>query len=405
MTDTKSTLEEACVWNASDALEHKLLSTYKREPIKFVRGTGCQLIDSKGNNFLDFLAGIAVVSVGHAHPKVVRAISEQAASLIHVSNLFWTEPGMELSNKLSSISGTPFKSFLCNSGTESIECAIKFARKATPESKSKIVCAQQSFHGRTLAALAATGQPAKWQGFDPMPAGFAHATFNDVSSFSEEMDDSCAAVLVEPIQGEGGIHPANQEFLHQLRDLCTQRGILLIFDEIQTGCGRTGSWWAWQKYGVTPDVFVTAKGLANGLPIGACLVRTELAGAFTYGDHGSTFGGSPVPCAAALATLQVIEEDGLIERATILGDLLATLLGEVKFVQSVRGAGLMRAAQLTEPKAAEVKDKALSLGLIVNNVRPDAIRITPPLCITEAEIRLGVDRLKEAIATVFDSKV
>lgn len=403
MTETNNKPDVVGSITETHALEHQLLSTYKREPIKFIRGTGCTLIDSNGHSFLDFLAGIAVVSVGHAHPKVVRAITEQASSLLHVSNLFWTAPGMELSRKLSEISGLPFKSFLCNSGTESIECAIKFVRKATPESRTKIVCAEQSFHGRTLAALAATGQPSKWKGFEPLPTGFSHATFNDISSFSEQVDDSCAAVLIEPIQGEGGIHPAKPEFLCELRNLCNQRGALLIFDEIQSGCGRTGTWWAWQHYGVTPDVFVTAKGLANGLPIGACLVREDLADAFTYGDHGSTFGGSPVPCAAALATLQIIEEEGLMKRAVVLGDLLASLLVELDFVRAVRGAGLMRAAQLCEPKAQEVKDKALSLGLIVNNVRPDAIRITPPLCITEGEIRAGVNILKEAIATVFDS--
>ena len=379
---------------------HALLNTYKRAAVKFVRGEGAKLYDSQGKEYLDFLAGLAVVSLAHAHPQVTAAIKDQAAKLLHVSNLYWTEPMMMLSQRLSQISGGGFNVFFCNSGSEAVECAIKFARKAAGDQRFEIVCAKQGFHGRTLGALAATGQPAKWKGFEPLPQGFQHAEFNNLESFTAALNDQTAAVLLEPIQGEAGVFPAETDFLRGIQEICSQRGILLIFDEIQSGCGRSGNWWAWQHYGVRPDIFVVAKGLANGLPIGACLVDQKLAHHFQPGDHGSTFGGGPLPARAAFATLAALEAEQLVSQAAEKSRFLVEQLEQIPGIKNVRGIGLLIAAQLESNISALLTERVLQNGLVVNSVCPDAIRIAPPLCISREEIAKGVKIIRETLAAL-----
>ncbi|MCB0360498.1 MAG: aspartate aminotransferase family protein, partial [Bdellovibrionales bacterium] len=364
-----------------------LLNTYKRSPIVFKRGRGVFLYDSNGKEYIDCLAGLAVVSLGHANERLAEVICNQAATLVHVSNLFWTEPMAKLARVLVQHSGEGYRVFFGNSGAEATECALKIARKRGAGARSKVVAAERSFHGRTFASLAATGQPAKWKGFEPLPEGFVHCPFNQLAAWDAAIDDRTAAVLVEPIQGEGGVHPATDEFLSGLRKLCDERGALLVFDEIQSGMGRSGSWWAWQQYDVRPDVFLSAKALANGLPIGACIVDERVAEVFQPGDHGSTFGGGPVVCAAALEAIAIIESERLCEHAKEKGALLAEMLSGVSGVVEVRGKGMMVAAELESGlQSARVAEAALEQGLVVNNVTPSAIRFTPPLVITEEEM-------------------
>ncbi|MCB0354662.1 MAG: acetylornithine transaminase [Bdellovibrionales bacterium] len=376
------------------------LNTYKRFPVTFLRGEGVHLFDTAGKEYLDLLAGIAVVSIGHAHPKLAKAIATQASQLIHTSNLFSNEPNIQLAAKLTSLVDGTFRVFFSNSGTEAIECAIKFARKAAAGKRSTVVCAERSFHGRTLAALAATGQPQKWKGFEPLPAGFVHARFNDLKHFEESIDDSTCAVLLEPIQGEGGVYPATLEFLAGIRKLCDERGALLLFDEIQSGCGRTGSWFSWQQLGARPDVFVTAKGLGGGFPIGCCLVSHELSHHFQPGDHGSTFGGGPLASAAALTVLSVIEEEGLLENSKEIGALLAEELQSLPHVLEVRGRGLMLGVQLDSDIAAQVTTQALEMGVIINAVASSTLRITPPLCLSEKDALHGVSVLGDILSNI-----
>ncbi|MCO6432408.1 MAG: acetylornithine transaminase [Deltaproteobacteria bacterium] len=374
-----------------------LLNTYGRYPIVITRGEGCRLFDQNGKSYLDFLAGIAVISAGHSNPQVAAAVCDQIGKLAHVSNLFYNPPMMELAVKLNEITGWG-KVFFSNSGAEANECAIKLVRKWAGDGRYKILCAIESFHGRTLGSLAATGQPAKWKGFEPLPEGFVHLPYNDLPAFEAAIDGKTAAILIEPIQGEGGVQPATQEFLSGLRELCTSKNIALVFDEVQSGIGRTGHWWAFQSYGVKPDLFTSAKALGNGLPIGACIADSPFSEALVPGDHASTFGGGAVVSRGALAAIEFLESEKCLANATAMGGLLSEVLVTMDGVKEVRGHGLMLGVVLTQDRAKDVASKALELGLIVNAVRDNVLRLTPPLTITEADVHEACALLRKAMA-------
>lgn len=375
-----------------------LLNTYKRAAVDFVRGEGAFLYDTTGRRYIDLLSGIAVVSVGHANPKVAAAIAEQANTLVHVSNLFGSLPMRKLAERLTQTTGGWGRIFFCNSGAEANECAIKLARKAGKGKRYKILASEGGFHGRTLATLAATGQPEKWKGFEPLPDGFMHRPYNNLEAFQAALDETVAAIMVEPIQGERGVIPGTHAFLQGLRDLCTQAGIPLIFDEVQTGIGRTGNWWAFQTVGVKPDIMTSAKGIANGLPLGACIADEPFASAFSPGDHGTTFGGNALVCAAALATLHEVEAQNLMSEATRKGELLSKLLSQLDNVKEVRGAGLMRGVVLNAPIALNVVPEALQRGLVINATSDSVLRLVPPLVISDATIIEAVEILQESLA-------
>ena len=388
---------------APAGLDHcPFMPTYAAPTVRFVRGDGCRLWDDAGNSYLDFLAGIAVVGLGHANPEIADAISEQARTLVHVSNLYGTEPGADVAITLDRLLGGGGQVFFTNSGAESIECAIKLARKWAkrehgPETFN-IVSAFGSFHGRTLAALHATGQPAKWEGFEPLPEGFRHVAWNDLAAMAEAVDSSVAAVLLESVQGEGGVNPATAEYFEGVRRLCDERGILFIVDEIQTGLGRTGEWFGFEHFGVEPDVVTMAKGLGNGMPIGACWARREVAAAFSPGDHGTTYGGQPLAASAARATLAIMERENIPQRAEHAGATLRKLLTSLDGVVEVRGLGLLLAAQLAPGlDARAVAADALAAGLIVNAVSATSLRFAPPLIVTDAELAEAVDILSAVL--------
>jgi acetylornithine/N-succinyldiaminopimelate aminotransferase len=377
-----------------------LMNTYKRTVVDFVRGDGEYLFDSSGKRYIDMLAGVAVVSVGHSNLHVAEAIATQAHTLVHVSNYFGTIPMRELADRLHSTAGGWGRVFFCNSGAEANECAIKLVRKSGGGKKFKILASEGGFHGRTMGALAATGQPEKWRGFEPLLEGFTHRPYNDLEAFAAALDDSFAAILVEPIQGERGVIPATHAFLSGIRDLCTRANIPLILDEVQTGIGRTGHWWAFQHYGVKPDIMTSAKGIANGLPLGACIADEPYASVFSPGDHGTTFGGGPLVCAAAVATFEEIEQRGLLPEITRKGNLLAELLSSIDGIHDVRGVGLMRGAVLEQPIAMKVVAKALELGLVGNATSDSVLRFVPPLVISDLAIHEGVEILRAAFASV-----
>ncbi len=376
-----------------------LMNTYKRAVVDFVRGEGEFLYDTNGRRYIDLLSGIAVVSVGHANPRVAKAISEQAAKLVHVSNLFGNLPMRALADRLHASTGGWGRVFFCNSGAEANECAIKLARKAGGGKRYKILVAEGAFHGRTLATLAATGQPEKWKGFEPLPEGFVHNPYNNLEAFAAALDDSVAGVMVEPIQGERGVIPATGAFLKGLRELCDRAKIPLIFDEVQTGVGRTGSWWAFQSLGVKPDILTSAKGIANGLPLGACIADEPYASAYGPGDHGTTFGGGAVVCAAALATFDEIEQRGLLAEAKRKGELFAELLRSIDEVQEVRGHGLMLGAVLKNPIAFSVVSAGLEKGLVLNATSDSVLRFVPPLVISDGALVEAVATLKGVITS------
>ena len=379
------------------AIDEHVISTYKRWPVEFVSGSGVSLYDASGGEYLDLVAGLAVTSVGHAHPTVVAAIAEQAARLIHVSNLYVTRPQQELAGRLAGLTGG-MQSFFCNSGAEAIEAAIKLARKHT--GKTRVVAFQGGFHGRTFGALSATGQPGKKEAFEPVVPGFEHVPYGDLGAVESALSDDVAAILVEPIQGEAGVVVPPEGFLTGLRALCDRTGVLLIADEVQTGIGRTGAWFAVDHSGVTPDIMCLAKGLGAGLPIGACLAIPNVASSFVAGDHATTFGGGPVQCAAALAVLDVIEDGGLIAHAARLGALMKDELGSIAEVSEVRGTGLLIAAELSAGASRDVAAAALERKVLVNDVGPTSIRLCPPLVITEEQARHGVSVLRWCIEEV-----
>ncbi|MGZ4143556.1 MAG: acetylornithine transaminase [Actinomycetota bacterium] len=383
------------------------MHVYGRQPVAFVRGEGARLWDTEGKEYLDFLAGIAVMSVGHSHPKVVEAVRKQVGELTHVSNLFYTEPQVKLAERLHDLVGWG-KVFFSNSGAEANECALKLARRWARErgaaDRSGVVVALGSFHGRTFTTLAATGQPHKHEPFAPLPQWFKYVTLNDESALEEAITDDTTAVLLEVVQGEGGVRAATAEFLRTARKLCDERDAALIVDEVQTGFGRTGRWFAYEHHDLTPDIVTLAKALGAGLPIGACIAREEVADAFRPGDHATTFGGGPVLCAAALAVLDIISSEGLVQRAAEAGDGLMALLRDATagnpLVREVRGLGLLVAVELTAERAADVVGACLQRGLVVNNVAADTIRLAPPLIVTDEQIARAVSILTDVLAEV-----
>lgn len=384
-----------------------VMQTYTRAPVAFVTGEGAWLWDSDGKRYLDFLAGIAVASVGHAHPAVAAAVAEQAARLVHVSNLFYTEPQARLAKRLHDLLGWG-RVFFCNSGAEANECALKLARRAAGgPNRPEVVAAFGSFHGRTVATLAATGQPSKHEPFAPLPAEFMHhVPLNDEAALEAAVGDRTSAVLLEVVQGEGGINLAAPEYLRAARKLCDERGALLVYDEVQTGLGRTGRWFAFQHSGVEPDIVTLAKALGGGLPIGACIASDEVAAAFKRGDHATTFGGGPVVCRAALAVIDVIEGEGLVANAAAMGERLVDGLraatGANPAVADVRGLGLLVGIGLAGDFSADVVTACLDAGLVVNNVTPATIRLTPPLGVDAAQVDEAVAILGRILSEFAD---
>ena len=368
-----------------------LMSTYARNPVEFVRGKGTRLWDDEGNEYLDFLTGISVAQLGHCHPAVLEAVREQAGRLMHVGNLFYTEPGMRLARRLADLS-LGGRVFLCNSGAEAIECALKLARKR--RTGGDFVVMEGGFHGRTMGALSATPQESKQAPFAPLVPGFKVVPRNDAEWLEGAVGDDTAAVLLEPIQGESGIHPLDPDVLRAARDACTRHGALLIFDEIQCGMGRTGTLWAHEQPGVPPDVMTVAKGLGGGLPVGACVTNEEAADVLGPGDHGSTFAGGPVIAAAANAVLDVVTGDGFLDAVRERGDRLAAGLRELGL--EPRGAGLMVGFDL--PDAPDVARRALlEQRLVVHATGPTTIRMLPPLTVSDEEIDQAVGRLRAAL--------
>jgi len=366
--------------------------TYVRNPVEFVRGEGCRLWDADGIEYLDFLAGISVLNVGHCHPRIVETVREQVGRLTHVTNLYYTEPGLRLSARLaeSSLGG---KVFLCNSGAEANEAAIKLARRARPQ--GKVVVLQGAFHGRTYGALSATPQESKQAPFAPLVPGF-EVVAKDPAALAAAVDSDTAAVLLEPIQGETGIHVLSDDLLHAARDACDRTGAALIFDEIQTGMGRTGSLWAYEQTDVVPDAITSAKALGGGLPIGAMITGPRLADVLQPGDHGSTFAGGPMIAASALAALEICSDPELLARVRIAGERLAGGLGSLPYVSEVRGRGLMLAVDVVDGmNAADLSRRALlEQRLVVNATGPATIRLEPPLIVSDEEIDEAVSRLR-----------
>ena len=369
-----------------------LMHTYAEPPVTFVRGEGTMLFDDAGRRYLDFVGGIAVVSLGHAHPLVADAVATQARTLWHVSNLYGNELAPEVALTIDRLlAGGQGEAggqvFFGNSGAEANECALKLARRWGGAGRHVVVTALGSFHGRTLATLTATGQPEKHVGFEPLPAGFVHVPYDDLAAMDRAIDPATvAAVLLEPLLGEGGVVPPSSDYLAGVQAMCRERGVLLMLDEVQTGFGRTGRWFAFHDQGLSPDVVTMAKSLGNGMPVGACWARAEVAAALGPGDHGSTYGGQPLAMSAVRATLAVMEAEDVPARARRAGARLAQGLRTLPRVASVRGQGLLLAAALDGPVAKDVSAAALEQGLLVNPVRPDALRLAPPLLVTDGEI-------------------
>ena len=384
--------------------DNYLFSTYKRYPIVLIRGEGSRVWDQDGKEYLDFVSGIAVCNLGHCHPKIVDAITKQARTLIHVSNLYHIKPQIELARLLVESSFAD-KVFFCNSGAEANEGAIKLARKYMRDTygkeRSEIIVMDNSFHGRTLATLTATGQEKFKAGFDPLMPGFKHVPFNDIEAVSQAVTDKTGAILVEPIQGEGGVNCPSDNYLPELRALCDEKKILLILDEVQVGMGRTGRLFAYEHYGITPDIMTLAKALAGGLPIGALLARKEVAASFTPGTHASTFGGNPLVTAAAIASLTTINNSSFLDHCRTMGNYLMDQLNRLKkknpSVREVRGKGLLVGMELDQP-AADIVDKCLEKGLLINCVQEKVLRFLPPLTITKKEIDQAVSTLEEVLS-------
>ena len=381
-----------------------VMNTYARLPVAFTHGQGVWLWDAQGKRYLDALGGIAVNTLGHAHPKLVQTLATQAGRLIHTSNIYQITEQENLADKLAAISGMD-KVFFCNSGCEANEAAIKIARlyaKGKGVENPAIVVMEKAFHGRTLATLSATGSRKVHAGFEPLVSGFVRVPYDDLEAVRQvaQNNRNVVAVLVEPIQGEGGINVAHFEYLKGLRELCDQYQWLLMLDEIQCGLGRTGKWFYYQHAGVLPDVVTLAKGLAGGVPIGACLAKGAAAEVFKPGNHGSTFGGNPFACAAALTTLEVIEQENLLDNAVKVGDSIragfGAALANVKGVVAVRGMGLMLGIELDRP-CAELTQRALDAGLLINVTADKVVRLLPPLIISEDEARQLVERLSALI--------
>jgi acetylornithine/N-succinyldiaminopimelate aminotransferase len=370
-----------------------VIPSYARQPVEFVRGEGARLWDADGNEYLDFLSGISVTSVGHCHPSVVEAVREQVGRLMHTSNLFYTEPAMRLSARLSQ-SSLGGKVFLCNSGAEANEAAIKLVRKARPG--GDVVVLHGAFHGRTYGALSATPQESKQAPFAPLVPGF-RAVAADPSALEAAVDERTAAVLLEPIQGETGVHVLSEELLRAARDACDQHGAALVFDEIQCGMGRTGTLWAYEQTGVRPDAITAAKALGGGLPIGALVTGERLADVLQPGDHGSTFAGGPVVAAAALAVLELIDDPALMREVRELGALLAAGVESLPHVGAVRGRGLMLACELDVPAPDVARRALIDERIVLNATGPSTLRMLPPLTIRQADVEDALGRLRAAL--------
>ena len=374
-----------------------LMQTGRRLPVTFVRGQGCLVYDESGREYLDLVAGIAVNLLGHAHPEVAAAVAAQANALIHTSNLYYTQPQVELARRLVELS-FPSRVFFCNSGAEANEAAIKLVRKWGTRNRDgafQVISTQGSFHGRTLATITAGGQPKYSDPFKPLPGGFVHVPYNDLDAIKGATGEKTVAVMLEPVMGEIGVVPARDGYLAGVRRWCDDQGLLLVLDEVQTGLGRTGRWFAHQHHGTTPDVMTLAKGLGGGVPIGACLAAPK-ADVFEPGDHGSTFGGNPLACAAAIAVLHVIERDGLVGHAAEMGELLHAAIGGLGG-KEVRGLGLMQAVEFSEPRAKAFQQSCLEAGLVVNAVDDNSIRFVPPLIITAEQIDRAQHTMHEAL--------
>ncbi len=386
-----------------DSAAKYLMQTYTRQPISIVRGRGSKVYDMEGREYLDFVGGIAVNLLGHGHPALVQAIQQQAAQLIHVSNLYYTEPQVTLAKILVEHSFAD-RVFFCNSGAEANEAAIKLARRYAHmkygESRFEIITMKNSFHGRTLATITATGQDKVQKGFEPLMPGFSYAPFNDMAAIEAMASERTAGIMLEPVQGEGGVHVADREYLTRLREFCTTHDILLIFDEVQTGMGRTGTLFAYEQLGVAPDIMTLAKGLGGGVPIGACLAKELVAAAFSPGAHASTFGGNPLACAAAVAVCRTLLEGQVLDQAKPMGDYLANALTECKarhhVVRDVRGIGLLQGMEL-DIDAKTVVAEALLRGVLINAASERVLRFVPPLVITAQEI----DQLIDTLSAIF----
>jgi acetylornithine aminotransferase len=383
-----------------------LMNTYQRQPVSIARGRGVRVYDLEGREYIDFVGGIAVNLLGHGHPDLILAIQKQLMQLIHSSNLYFTAPQVQLAQMLVEHSFAD-KVFFCNSGAEANEAAIKLARRYAHEKygpdRYEIITMTNSFHGRTMATLTATGQDKVHKGFEPLVPGFSYVAFNDLAALEGAMSDKTAAVLLEPIQAEGGVHVADRVYLNAVRDLCRRRDILLLFDEVQTGMGRTGTLFAYEQMHVEPDIMTLAKGLGGGVPIGACLARDEVAWAFVPGTHASTFGGNPLACAAAVAVLRVLLEGNVLDQARRVGEYLRKGLDECKehhrLVKEVRGLGLLQGMQLDSDACGVVSD-CLVRGLLINCTSDQVLRFVPPLIITEREI----DRLLDGLSQIFNKR-
>ena len=383
-----------------DETQQYLMNTYTRQPLVIHKGRGTRVYDPDGKEYLDFVGGVAVNNLGHCHPSVTVAFQKQAQRLVHVSNLYYTEPQVKLAQLLVEHSFAD-KVFFCNSGTEAIEAAIKLVRKHSHDThgpdRHEIITMERSFHGRTLAAVTATAQPKYHEGFEPLVPGFRYVPYNDLKAVAKAVTDRTAAVLVEPVQGEGGVRIPDDDYLPGLRKLCDEKGLLLILDEVQTGIGRTGKMFCYEHYGIEPDVMALAKGLGSGLPIGALLAKDHVAKAFTPGTHASTFGGNPLACAAAIATLEVLLEEGFVlDNCRRMGAYFVERLKGLQLrhssIVSVRGMGLMVGMELTIDGKPIVQD-CLEAGILINCTMDRVLRFVPPLIILKEDIDLLIDRL------------
>jgi acetylornithine/N-succinyldiaminopimelate aminotransferase len=379
-----------------------VMTTYSQD-IALVKGRGTKVWDADGKVYLDFAAGISVLNVGYSHPKVVAAVQAQVAELVHVSNLYYNENQGLLAKRLSDLS-LHGKCFFCNSGAEANEGMIKLARLwGHEQGRYEVICMQNSFHGRTLATASATGQEKVKKGFDPMPEGFVHATFNDLDSVKALVTDKTVAVMLEAVQGEGGVIMADPDFFAGVRALCDEKGLLMLCDEVQCGMGRTGTWFGFQNYGVEPDAFTLAKGLGSGYPIGAVVANEKLSDVFKPGNHGSTFGGTPLACAAALATLDVIEEEGLVERAAEKGELLKEGLEDFAerfaHIKEIRGKGLMLGIVLDQD-AKPLTQAFAEIGLLAIATAGNVVRLLPPLTVKDDELEEALDIMDDCLESM-----
>ncbi|MDO8552813.1 MAG: acetylornithine transaminase [bacterium] len=376
-----------------------VMPTYFTTPLAIVRGKGTYVWDAEGNKYLDFFPGWAVSGIGHCHPEVVKAIKYQAGKLIHVSNNYFSEQQGTLAKEIVS-NAFPGKVFFCNSGAEANEVAIKLARKYGNPERNEVITMERSFHGRTIATVTATGQKKFQKGFEPLPAGFATVPFNDFAALERAITAKTAAIMLEPVQGEGGVNVADVQYLTAVRKICTEKNILLIFDEVQSGMGRTGKMFAYQNLAIVPDILTLAKSLGGGFPIGATLAKASIADTLGPGTHGTTFGGSPLACAAGLAVFKAIKKEKLLKNAVVLGAYLQKKLNELKkkhsVIREVRGVGLMLGVELTT-EGKKIYEECLKKGLLINCTQENVLRIMPPITVTKSEIDKAISILDKVL--------